>query len=226
MFSKLPQSNHRTTAFLALVGAVLLAALLFLIIPVSQALQDIDVETKTYREVPVVVLPPPDPPMLEEERQIEETSDTIPELEPEPPQLELSQLELSLNPGIGEALSMSVQGGAFGVEIDVMGDLDEIFDFADLAQPPTLLNGRSLNPEFPWELERRGIREIKMDLEILIDKKGKSHFQKILSTSHQHPKLEQEARRMGNQARFTVTIVEGQPVKVRAKFPITLSPPR
>ena len=225
MPDQLPQPNRNLTGLLALAGAVFLAALLFLIIPISQALQDSDIQTVILREIEPVVLTPPKPPVIEEKRQIEKTPDKIPELEPEPPQLELSQLELSLNPGVGEALSMGVQAGAFEVQVDAIGDIEKIFDFAELERPPDLINGRMLKPEFPRELERRGVKEVKLTLEILIDQKGRARFQKILTSSHSHPKLDQEARRLGNLLRFTITKVDGQPVKVRAKFPLTLQSP-
>ena len=222
MPAQLPQSNHKLTGLLALAGAVFLAALLFLIIPISQALQDSDIQTVILREVEPVVLTPPKPPVIEEKRQIEKTPDKIPELEPEPPELELSQLELSLNPGVGEALSMGVQAGTFEVNVDAIGDIEKIFDFADLERPPDLINGHSIKYEFPRELERRGVKEVKLTLEILIDQKGRARFQKILAASHSHRKVEQEARRLGDLLRFTIPKRDGQPVKTRAKFPLVL----
>ncbi len=226
MPAPLPQPDRKLAGLLALAGAVFLAALLFLIIPISQALQDSDIQTVILREIEPTVLTPPKPPIIEEKRQIEKTPDKLPELEPEPPELELSQLELSLNPGVGEALSMGVQAGTFEVNVDAIGDIEKIFDFAELERPPDLINGRMIEPKFPPELERRGVKEVKLTLEILIDQKGKARFQKILAASHSHPKLDQEARRLGNLLRFTITKVDGQPVKVRAKFPFTLQSPR
>ena len=225
MPAPLPQPNRKLTAFLALAGAVLLAAFLFLIIPISQALQDSDIQTVIFREIEPVVLTPPKPPVIEEKRQIEKTPDKLPELEPEPPELELSQLELSLNPGVGEALSMGVQAGSFQVQVDAIGDIEKIFDFAELERPPNLINRHMLEPKFPPGLERRGVKEVKLTLEILIDQKGRARFQKILAASHSHRELDQEARRLGNLLRFTITEVDGQPVKVRAKFPFTLQSP-
>lgn len=225
MPAQLPQSNRKLTGLLALAGAVFLAALLFLIIPISQALQDSDIQTVILREIEPVVLTPPKPPVIEEKRQIEKTPDKIPELEPEPPELELSQLELSLNPGVGEALSMGVQAGAFEVNVDAIGDIEKIFDFAELERPPDLINGHIIKPDFPRELERLGIKEVKLTLEILIDQKGKAHFQKILAASHSHRKVDQEARRLVKLLRFTIPKRDGQPVKTRAKFPLVLQPP-
>lgn len=226
MPAQLPQPNRNLTGLLALAGAVFLAALLFLIIPISQALQDSAVQTVILREVDPVVLTPPKPPVIEEKRQIERTPDKIPELEPEPPELELSQLELSLNPGVGEALSMGVQAGDFQVQVDAIGDIEKIFDFAELERPPNLINGHLIKYEFPRELERRGIKEVKLTLEILIDQKGKAHFQKIRTASHSHAKVEQEVRRLIKLLRFTIPKVDGQPVKTRFKFPFTLQAPQ
>ncbi len=218
--TRLPDSSSRLRSLLALGCALVLALALFLIIPISQALQDVNVDQIEYRELAVVVLDPPKIPEIEREMVIEDIPDTVIELEQETTEMELSQLEISLNPGMGDALSMGVQAGTFEVVIDVIKQLEDIFDMDDLANPPTRVNQPQY--EYPLALERRGIHQVKLVVEILIDERGRSSFQKLLEVSHSHPEVSKIARSIANRVRFTVTEVDGRPVKVRGRFPITL----
>ena len=113
---------------------------LFLIIPFTQVIQGVPVESVSFRKV-LVLPPPPEPPVIEEEVQIKDVREAVTELKSDPPAMELSQLEVSLNPGMGEALSMGVQSMDFDLEVDVVAAIKEIFDFDDLKEPPTLING-------------------------------------------------------------------------------------
>ena len=141
---------------------------LFLIIPFTQVIQGVPVESVSFRKV-LVLPPPPEPPVIEEEVQIKDVREAVTELKSDPPAMELSQLEVSLNPGMGEALSMGVQSMDFDLEVDVVAAIKEIFDFDDLKEPPTLINARQIRLRFPPDLARRGVKEVKVVVEILID---------------------------------------------------------
>jgi TonB family protein len=225
MPSPFPQSNLRRSPLLALVGALFMTIGLFLIIPFTQVIQGVPAETVNYRKV-LVMPPPPEPPVIEEEAQIEDVREPLTELQNDPPAMELNQLEVSLNPGVGEALSMGVQSMSFDLEVDVVAAIKEIFDFDDLKTPPTLTNARQIHLKFPPDLVRRGVKEVKVVVEILIDQSGRTRPVKIVSSSYADPKVDQEAMRAVRQARFTVTQIDGRAVQVRARFPLTLRAPR
>lgn len=225
MAKPLPQSNLRRSPLLALVGALFMSVSLFLVIPFTQVIQGVPAETVAYRKV-VVMPPPPEPPVIEQEIQPREVKEAVAELQHDPPAMELSQLEVSLSPGMGEALSMGVQAMSFDLEVDAVSAIKEIFDFDDLKEPPRLINAKQIRLRFPPELARRGVKEVKVVVEILIDQEGRAQPIKIASSSYADSKVDQEAMRAVRQARFTITQIEGRPVQVRARFPLTLRAPR
>ncbi len=227
MGSELPSSRSRMAAWAAAIGAVAMAALLYLVIPFSQALQGGDYDRWVVREMEVVAIEPPRPPELEEEEEEPEPEpeeEEMPELPEEDFQIEFTQLDVYLNPGMGDAVAIGIQSGAFDLEADTMGAIQDVFDFDELASPPSRIN--TPRYDYPRQLERQGVREVRLVVEILIDERGRSRFQKILEASHSHSAVEGLARSLANQVRFTVTEIEGRPVKVRARFPITLQSSR
>jgi len=224
-----PQSNSRWPSALAFLGALVLAAALFLIIPLTQALNHGDRETLVYRAM-VLATPPPPPqmPPPPEDLKSHELKD-----EPEPPRLEpqltevpIQRLQLSLNPGIGVALNMGVPNLPQVQKIDTIAEIEKIFNFDELAQPPRIINAGMIRIEYPRELSRRGIHQVKVELEILIDKTGRVRVEKILSTTHDSERVRVAARRAAEQARFSATKVGGRRVIVRGRFPLTLQAPK
>lgn len=219
----LPQPESKWTSFVALIGAFVMAAGLFLMIPLTQTLDAQPREILEYREVAVAAPPPPKapPPPNSSENSVQETPQK-PQLDQSKPQMELSQLEISLNPGMGASLSMGVQQMQFDTQIDVVAEIERIFEFEELTQPPRIINQSQLRYRFPPDLARRGVREVKVVLEIIIEESGKTDVRKILSSTHPGSSADEEARSVAARARFTITKIDGNPVKVRAKFPLVL----
>lgn len=127
------RSRHRLWVVL---GAVGLTLLFFLILPLMQTItqpRDMDME---LADVDGVVEPPPPPPPEPEQEEEQEEEPPPPELAEEAPPLDLSQLELALNPGFSEGW----MGGDFAVSLKTMvskGDaLDDVFSMAELDQKP------------------------------------------------------------------------------------------
>lgn len=212
----------------ALMGTIVISALLFLIIPLTQSLSDTESEVIEYRKMVMALPPPPafEPPQ-DELNKLEE------EFEPEPPELEnqvedipINQLEYSLSPGMGVALAMGVPNVPVVEKMDVVADIEKIFNFDELVNVPTLVNAQMIRADFPSELARRGIKKATVTFEILIDKTGKVKVDRVLSTTYDHPKLRRAAEKAVSQARFSITKINGQPVIVRGRFPITLQAPR
>jgi protein TonB len=227
MRDEFPQSNWKFTPILAFVGALVMAIGLFLLVPLTQTLNAVAPETVTYREVALASPPPPKatPPTKQSEAS-QQSAAKKPQLAREVAKLSLSQLEISLNPGMGAPLTMGMQQMQFDGEIDVVGDIEKIFEFDDLPQPPSLINQSQLSYTYPRDLTRRGVGDVTVVMQVIIDENGRTTVQKLLSTSYQNSQIEKEARRVAEKARFTVTKVDGRAVKVRAKFPLKLRPPR
>lgn len=216
-----PQYHWQPTRVTALLGAVLLACSLILIIPLTQIMEDLEPEIITYREVVTLPLPPPlVPPSEQVEPQRAEAPPLVPVdtlLETIPPK----QLDLSLNPGIGDAVAMGVEHGSFATEVDVMANIKEVFTFADLPQAPQVLNTPRIT--YPQALIRRGIKEGKVIVLIEINEQGRARVLEMISSTH--PKLEPVAKRIVKGARFTIPKVNGEVVKVRGKWPLHLQAP-
>ncbi|MGF1572420.1 MAG: energy transducer TonB [Sumerlaeia bacterium] len=121
-----------------LVGASALTFLFFMILPLIQQLTenrstDLMVQTIDTAQLDA----PPPPPEEEEEEEPEPEEQEPPELTDESPPLDLSQLELALNPGVSDGWL----GGDFAVNLNAAaanagGDVDKLFSVADLDQKP------------------------------------------------------------------------------------------
>jgi TonB family protein len=226
MHGEFPKSNWTPAPFLALFGAVVLAAGLFLVIPLTQSMSvELPVQLDV-REVNLAAPPPPKPPPLPEEefKPVEKPTPQAPQLESQVSKMELQQLEMNLSPGLGASLSMGVQRMNFETEVNVAAVIKSIFEFDELEERPRLINRPRLI--FPRELERRGVREVKVIAQIVIDETGRTQVEKIISSSYDHPSVERAARQTISQARYTVPRRDGQPVKATRRFQLKMESAR
>ncbi|MEM7791974.1 MAG: hypothetical protein AAF546_11280, partial [Verrucomicrobiota bacterium] len=160
MGSTLPSAENKDRVVLALAGSIVMALLVFLLIPITQYLDTENESILEFRETVLMAPPPPVviPPAPE---QVEQTEpETPPEFERQIQELSINQLELSLNPGISDALKIGIAGGAFTNESDSVSDIKKLFTFDDLPQAPRIIN--QPNFAFPRSLIRRGIKEGKV----------------------------------------------------------------
>ncbi len=158
--------------------------------------------------------PPPPPPEPEQEK--------APEKEPPPPELaeisqplELSQLELALNPGLGDG----GMGGDFAVKLNTVvsqGDqLDAVFSMADLDQKPRIIYqpGPTLDPA-----ARRKTPGTVYIL-FLVDQRGRVENPVVQQTTD--PIFEKAAMAAVKQWKFEPGKRNGQAVRFRMRVPIT-----
>ncbi len=205
----IPALKHAAYAALAL--AVSFA--LFMILPVLQVITRPPAKDLTIRTVDVAQLEPPPPAPMEEPE---------PEPEPEPPPpavdaqpLDLSQLELALNPGDG-----GFGGGDFAVNLEgVTGnseEVDAIFSLSDLDQKPRVVYQPA--PIYPPELARKGMQGTVYIL-FIVDKSGRARDLKIQKSTH--PAFNQPALKAVKQWKFEPGKRKGKPVQFRMRVPIT-----
>ena len=131
-------SRFRHRLWVAL-GAIGLTLLFFLILPLMQTIthpRNMDME---LQDVDVANVPPPPPPPEPEQEEEQEEEPPPPALAEEAPPLDLSQLELAMNPGFSEGW----MGGDFAVQLNTAvtkgDDLDSVFSMADLDQKPRVI---------------------------------------------------------------------------------------
>ncbi len=146
---------------------------LFLVLPVMQAIGAPPERDLWVQGAETVALPPPPPPPLVEEEEPEQEEEIEPpSLADEAPPLELGQLELALNPGMGGA-----GFGEFAVNVSSKlsaegagSAIDEVFSMADLDQKPRVLFRQP--PRYPQELREQG-REGTVTVTFRVDTSGR-----------------------------------------------------
>jgi protein TonB len=123
----------------SVVGGGILALGCFLLLPVLEAISATPPADLVVTGMETAALPPPPPPPEpeQEEDKPQEDQPPPPALADEAPPLDLSQLEMALNPGMGGLDS----AGDFAIKIAGAGGggdkgVDELFSLADLDQKP------------------------------------------------------------------------------------------
>ncbi|NJN63647.1 MAG: energy transducer TonB [Acidobacteria bacterium] len=207
----------------AFVGAIFLTLLCFLILPVMQSIGNPLKSDMDIRDVDVANLPPPPPPPAQEEVEKEEEPPEPPKLAEEAPPLDLSQLELALNPGFGGegtgAFTIDL-GAALGAsQNDGSAELDDIFSAADLDQRPRPIFQRQ--PTYPAELRKAG-RQGTVHVLFMVDTSGRVLNPKVEKSTD--PAFEKPALDAVRSWRFEPGTRKGQKVQFTMRIPITFSP--
>ncbi len=218
---ELPSQDWRWAAVCASGGSLLLAAGLFLVIPLTQMLNPPTEPDLIVREMRVVTPPvPPAPPPPPPEAPPPQSSQLQSLIEPvETAPIEFQVLDVEFAPGMGDAVAMGAPLPRLQLAGATIAAVEELFTFDDLAEVPRLVNMPRFR--FPRGLVQRGVTEGKVIVEIDILPDGDARFRRIVSSSH--PELEPVAREIVAQARFTRPMVDGVPRTVRGRFPLLLS---
>lgn len=186
----------------------------FFLLPFTQILSGIAGKTQQFRAVEIAP-PPPPPPVEEEEEEIEEeVEEPPPPMEEPPPPLDLTQLELALNPGIGDAMAGAFGFSGFDVQPDAVEDM-QIFSLKDLDEKPQLLQG--VAPIYPHELKRERIKGV-VKLLVLVDESGRVNVMRVVNSTH--PSFENPARDAAEKFKYSPPMKDGRPVKTKYVLPI------
>ena len=187
----------------------------FMLLPILQVITQPPAKDLTIRTVDVANVPPPPPPPMEEE----EPPEPEPE-EPPPPAvdaepLDLSQLELALNPGDG-----GFGGGDFAVDLSMVAgggeEVDAIFSLSDLDQKPRVVYQPA--PIYPPELARKNMQGTVYVL-FIVDRTGRTRDPVVQKSTH--PAFNEPALKAVKQWKFEPGKRKGQPVQFRMRVPIT-----
>ena len=191
------------------VGAVGLTLQCFLVLPVIQAITEPPRTDLIVSEMDTSVLPPPPPAPEEEEPEEEpEPEEAPPELAEDTAPLDLSQLELALNPGFGDGW------GAADMQVDlsnlVAGDeaAESLFTLADLDQRPRCVYQPS--PVVDAKLQRKAPATVYVLF--AVDTRGRVKDPVVQRSSD--PAFERSALRAVKQWRFEPGRLDGEPVSV------------
>jgi protein TonB len=201
--------------FGVIAGAVLLTLAFFLVLPLMQQITKPPDSGLMVAEISVAELPPPPPPVEEEPEQEPEPEDTPPELDSEQPLLDLSQLELALNPGFGDGALT----GDFAVKLNAVSaqkdDVDALFSLNDLDQRPRVIHQPS--PNLTAQIRRKAPGTVYVIF--IVDENGRVVQPSVQRSSDRI--FESAALAAVKQWRFEPGKRNGQPVRFRMRVPIT-----
>jgi protein TonB len=214
-------SNHSSKSTLRILrltalifGGILLTLAYFLVLPFLQTIGRPPEQQLQVRSIGVIEEPPPPQQVLEEEQPEEE--EEKPELDQLDEPLDLSQLELALDPGEGD------WGGDFTISLDRQlskaGMEDAVFSMSDLDQKPRAIYQPS--PTYPSELQGKRV-EGTVYVIFIIDTNGRVTNAKVQKSTHQA--FERPALTAVKKWKFDPGKRGGKPVQFRMRVPITFS---
>jgi protein TonB len=217
-------SNQTVLTVLQHAGAFVLAAgmtlLIFMFLPVMQSIRDPIPRDLSVVPIDVAALEPPPPAPIEEEvEEEEEPPEPPPQLNEEAPPLDLSQLELALNPGFGEGLF-----GDFSIKlVDQIAEggseeMDRVFSLDELDQRPRVIFQRT--PTYPAEL-RRSKRRGTVHVVFIVDTRGRVANPRVEKTTD--PAFDKAALEAVKQWKFEPGTRNGEKVQFKLRVPITFN---
>ena len=197
--------------FVAYILAFGCTAFFFMLLPLLQAINSPFQGDSVSRAMEIVSVPPPPPPPMDEPDEPE------PEPEPEPPQMEstpepldISQLEVMLNPGFGDFM-----GGDFGVQLKTAltnsEEMNEIFSSSELDQKARRLN--VVQPRLTSSLLRQTPATVV--LIFIVDENGRVQDPKVQRTTN--PSFDRSALSAIKQWKFEPAKVQGRSVSSRLR---------
>jgi protein TonB len=209
IFSRL---RHRLWVFL---GAAGLSLALFLILPLMQAITDPLKTDLTLQSIDTADVPPPPPPPEMEPEEEPEPEEQPPQLAEEAPPLDLSQLELALNPGVSEGW----MGGDFVVKLNTgpaqSDGLDAVFSMADLDQKPRVI----YQPGPVMDAAVRKKAPGTVYILFIVDQRGRVENPVVQQATD--PVFEKSALAAVKQWKFEPGRRNGQAVRFRMRVPVT-----
>jgi len=210
--TRVARLRHR---FWIVVGAIGFSLLFFLVLPLLQTISRPPTDDLTLQTVDAVNVPPPPPPPEPEEEKPPEPEEKPPELMEETVPLDLSQLELALNPGFSEGW----MGGDFAVKLNTAAaqskDVDAVFSMADLDQKPRPIYqpGPTLTPQIRRKAPGTAY------IIFVVDRRGRVVNPVIQKSTD--PVFEKPALAAVKQWKFEPGKRAGKPVRFRMRVPIT-----
>ncbi|MCB9914100.1 MAG: energy transducer TonB [Planctomycetes bacterium] len=189
----------------------------FLVLPLMQAIGGGPDQDLELYSLDATNLPPPPPPPAEEEPEPEEPEEeTPPELSEDIAPLDLSQLELALEPGLGDGLL----GGDFVVKLNTLGGengegVDELFSLSDLDQRPRVVYQPS--PVLTEKVRKRAPGTV--HVLFIVDERGRVVNPKVQQSTD--PVFDRPALDAVKQWKFEPGKRQGKAVRFRMRVPIS-----
>lgn len=213
---RVPESHGERVLAVA-IGAAFAVAL-FVLMALAQMMGKVEAPEQEFDEQQIAFTAPEieeieeEPPPPEEEKEEEPE-----ELEPEPPQLSLDQLDIALNPGTGGSLMGDFSMPRIGTSQSDLGTEDFV-DFSDLDEVPRPIGVSGF--DFPRRLREEPVSG-RIVLLLKLSESGEVLDVRIDSSNL--PKFDEFVLDEVRSWRFTPPTQGGQPVKAKARLPIPIS---
>lgn len=185
---------------------------IYTLLPLTQYITGQKKDVIEYREFDIAQPPPPAPPDLDEPPEPEPEENPPPELTEPPPPLDLAQLEMAMNPGIGDAQAAGLGFGGLDAQPDALADL-KLFDVKDLDERPKNLKQVKMIAPIEFRKERRSGR---VSLLVKIDTNGYTTVMEIVETTS--PAIVAAAIEAAEQFLWTPPMKNGEAVNARYTF--------
>lgn len=199
----------------ALVGASALTLSFFLVLPLIQSITAKEDGEEDIVALDSTVLPPPPPPVEPDDPpEPEPEPEPTPELVEELPLLDLSQIELALNPGTGGGAGPDYAVGLERVMKDA-SEVQELFSLADLDQEPRCVYQPS--PAISAKVRKLGGATVWVIF--VVDQRGRVESPKIQRCPN--PAFEKPTLAAVSKWRFDPGQHNGKPVRFKMRVPIT-----
>ncbi len=210
--------NRRASPVAVWTGTILCSAGIFLLLPFTQMIATLGKKPNELFTVEVATPPPPPPMELEPPEPPPETPPP-PDVAPPPQQLSLSQMDVALNLGVGDAISGAFSFEGFGVKAeDTAGDL-QIFDIKDLDSAPRRIRTAAL--VYPPHLKRARVPGV-VTLLVIIDENGSVKVDKVVESTIND--FDANAIRFAEACAFEPPKKGGRAVRARYSWPIRFEP--
>lgn len=200
------------------VGGALGTLFCFLVLPLIQAISAAADSDTILRSIDTGAVPPPPPPPPEvEEPPPPPEAEKPPEMQPEAPPLDLSQLELALDPGVGggwTTADFAVKLGA-GQGSGEGGEDGGLFSVADLDQQPRVVYPH--NPQITPQIRKKAPGTVYVVF--VVDEDGR--VQNPVVQQSPDPVFDRAALDAIKKWKFEPGKRNGKPVRFRMRQPIT-----
>ena len=218
MEAKQPTAWQRFGHGLAVtISGSVLALSCFLVLPLLQAITAPEQADMLLVDANTTELPPPPPPEPEKEEEQKDDEPPPPDTANEAPPLDLSDLELALNPGFG---GDGVGGGGFALSTASLlqstgNGMNQLFDMSDLEESPRVVF--RARPEVSGAMKKR--LPCTVFLTMTVDAEGRVQNPSVLS-SHD-PMFGVPPSQAIRQWKFEPGKRGGKPDSFRVRQPIT-----
>lgn len=200
---------------LSLTGASGMTLACFLVLPLIQAITEGDDRNLIIQEVDTAALPPPPPPPEPEQEEEPEEEEQPPEMAEESTPLDLSDLEVALEPGLGGGMG----AGSLGLDLSNLSvnneAVEELFSMADLDQKPRVVY--QPGPQLNAAIRKAGGGTVYVLF--VVNKRGR--VQDPIVQQSPNPALDRPAIAAVKKWRFEPGKRKGEAVSFRMRVPIT-----